>query len=225
MSSGQRLVEFRSVRKRMNSTMAIDVDRLEIFRAECVMLRGSNGAGKSTLLKICAGLIAPDAAVVTTDGAPTNWRSAYRRFRKNVVYLHQTPYLFDRTVTENLFYGLTVRGVSRKAASRKVAEALDWSGLSSLARRNARELSGGERQRVALTRARIVSPELLLLDEPTAGMDRGARDQTFKLINTLVGEGIAVYLAMHESSPDVAFHRIMEIQRGRIVSTDDCAHV
>ncbi len=217
MSQSRSLIEFRNIKKRLKGVLVINIEELCLKRSECVMLRGKNGAGKSTLLKICAGLIAPDTASVIIDGASKSWSQAYRAFRKNVVYLHQMPYLFDRSVADNVAYGLKMGGMRNSEVNNKVSDALQWSGLSGLAERNARELSGGEKQRVALTRARILAPALLLLDEPTTGMDQDSRKQTFGLINNLVGEGIGVCIAMHESAPELAFHRIIEIEQGRII--------
>ncbi len=221
MSINNTIISLRALSKRLNGGLVIDIDELEIKSGECVILRGKNGAGKSTLLKIIAGLSVPDSVEVTFDGHSMSWRKAYFRFRKNVVYLHQTPYLFDRTVSENVSYGLRIRGDSKETVRKKVAEALDWAQLSNLSERNARELSGGERQRVALTRARILSPQLLLLDEPTSGMDRAAKDQTFDLINDLVSDGVAVYIAMHEPAHEVTFHRTIELDQGRIINIDN----
>ncbi|MCK5430364.1 MAG: ABC transporter ATP-binding protein, partial [Anaerolineales bacterium] len=119
----------------------------------------------------------------------------------HVIYLHQNPYLFDRSVTDNIAYGLRHRKCSIKDISRKVSEAMDWAGIGHLQLRNARELSGGERQRVAFARARILSPRVLLLDEPTTGVDPVTRQDFWKLIIHLVapviqGEGdVAVLIS------------------------------
>lgn len=216
MSERHRLIGIRGLRKTLGDVLVLDVKSLDIWRGECVMLRGKNGSGKSTLLKIIAGLIAPDSARWQVGDAEMPWRKAVREFRKQVVYLHQTPYLFDRTVARNVAYGLKVRGESRDSVARQVGEALEWAGLADLAQRNARELSGGERQRVALTRARILSPQLLLLDEPTTGMDQASRSQTYGLIDRLADDGVTVYVSTHEQVAEVSFDRTIEIEDGNI---------
>lgn len=175
-----------------------DIDEFDIPYATCIVLSGQNGAGKTTLLKILAGLQAPDEGRVDIDGQSLTWKAARPILRKQVVYLHQQPYMFDHSVADNVAYGLKVSGMPRKQVDEKVRQALDWAGLSSLAGRNARDLSGGEKQRVALTRARVLSPRLLLLDEPLANMDISAREQTILLIRRLKEENVSSIITSHE---------------------------
>jgi len=175
-----------------------DIDEFDIPESSCIILSGQNGAGKTTLLKILAGLEAPDNAEVSFDGQRQTWNTARERLRHEVVYLHQQPYMFDHSVADNVAYGLTRQAVPSARIRERVAEALAWSGLSHLAQRNARELSGGEKQRVALTRARILSPRLLLLDEPLANMDISAREQTIQLIRRLKDDGVSTIITSHE---------------------------
>ncbi|MFQ5938345.1 MAG: ATP-binding cassette domain-containing protein, partial [Acidiferrobacterales bacterium] len=94
--------------------------------------------------------------------------------------------------------GLRRSSMPRVEVSQRVADALEWAGLSHLAARNARQLSGGEKQRVALARARVLSPRLLLLDEPVASMDYESRERTYVLIQRLRSEGMAVIVTSHE---------------------------
>ena len=106
--------------------------------------------------------------------------------------------MFDKTVAENIAYGLRRSGLKRAQVDETVAQALQWAQLSKLASRNARQLSGGKKQRVALTRARVLSPRLLLLDEPLASMDINAREQTIHLIKRLKSEGVSTIVTSHE---------------------------
>ena len=126
------------------------------------------------------------------------WVCAFHQLRKQVIFLHEQAYLFDLSVTDNIAYGLRQQKFSIKEISRKVSEALDWAGISHLQMRNARELSGGERQRVAFARARILSPRVLLLDEPTTNMDSEAREQAYRMIKRLREDGVSILLATHE---------------------------
>ena len=175
-----------------------DIDAFDIPEGTCIILSGQNGAGKTTLLKILAGLETPDSAEITFDGQHQTWKAARTRLRREVVYLHQQPYMFDHSVADNVAYGLARQAIPTALVKKRVAEALAWSGLSHLARRNARELSGGEKQRVALTRARVLSPRLLLLDEPLANMDISAREQTIQLIRRLKDDGVSTIITSHE---------------------------
>jgi len=182
----------------VHSQLLLDIESLEIHEHTCVALSGRNGAGKSTLMRIIAGLEAPDSVTVTFAGQTMPWRRACQQMRTHVIYLHQHPYLFDRSVTDNIAYGLRRQRLTIKEISSKVSEALDWAGIGHLQMRNARELSGGERQRVAFARARILSPRVLLLDEPTANMDSEAREQAYRMIKRLKDDGVSILLATHE---------------------------
>lgn len=195
------LLEFFDLYKTMGGQPLLDIEHLAIRAGTCTLLSGKNGAGKTTLLKIIAGLEPPDRARVAWRGRMLSWRRALRQYRRHVVYLHQYPYLFDCSVRDNIAYGLRQAGVPRPVVERKVAEALQWAGLSHLAARNARELSGGEKQRVALTRAWVLSPDILLLDEPVASMDQDAREQTVHLIRRFKSEGMALVITSHELQP------------------------
>ncbi len=196
--SAQVLIAFHGLRKTIAGRCLFDIPQLVIEQGRCMLLSGENGAGKTTLLKIIAGLEAPDHAEVHYRGQVLPWKAARRLCRGQAVYLHQTPYFFDASVADNVAYGLHRAGVARAEARQRVIETLSWAGLEHLSERNARQLSGGEKQRVALARARILSPRLLLLDEPTASMDREARERTYFLIQRLRSEDMAVLIASHE---------------------------
>lgn len=187
-----------SVKIRMGGEPLLAVARFELPAGSCTILSGRNGAGKTTLLKIAAGLMKPDQGTVQTSGASLHWRSARSVLRKHSIYMHQHAYMFDASVADNVAYGLRKAGVPSARREDAVGTALEWAGLGPLAARNARHLSGGERQRLALARARVLSPAVLLLDEPTTNMDREARQQSFFLIRRLVSEGTGVVIASHD---------------------------
>jgi tungstate transport system ATP-binding protein len=193
-----KIIHYSALRKTVQGELLLDIDSLEIHEQACVALSGRNGVGKSTLMRIIAGLETPDSVTVSFEGQTMPWRRACQRMRTHVIYLHQNPYLFDRSVTDNIAYGLRHRKLPLKEISRQVAAALDWAGISHLQMRNARELSGGERQRVAFARARILKPRVLLLDEPTTNMDSEAREQTYRMIKRLKDDGVSILLATHE---------------------------
>jgi tungstate transport system ATP-binding protein len=118
--------------------------------------------------------------------------------RDAIVYVHQHPVMFSTSVAENIGYGLAARGVPKKVIEEKVEEAIAWAGIAHLRNNVPNFLSGGEKQRVALARARVLSPKLLLLDEPTANLDGSAREQVIALIPALVSEGGSVIMACHD---------------------------
>ena len=191
-------IRYRQLCKRVAGRVLFDIDALSLQPGECVALSGRNGAGKSTLMRVLAGIEGANAMTLLESGRTYSGKAARQRARAQVIYVHQHPYLFDRPVADNVGYGLRCRGIGAAEAARRVDEALAWAGLAHLRARNARAVSGGERQRLALARARVLRPQLLLLDEPTANLDRPARQQTWAMVETLTSDGVGVLLATHE---------------------------
>ncbi|MEM7292062.1 MAG: energy-coupling factor ABC transporter ATP-binding protein, partial [Pseudomonadota bacterium] len=180
--SAPSLFTFKYIRKRISDRLLIDVDEIALQSGQFTLLRGDNGSGKSTLLKIMAGLLTPDGMTVVNRGEKLVARRIAAQLRQHVVYLHQDPYLFDCSVARNIAYGLLRRGRGGDDIQHQVNETLEWAGLAHLAQRDSHQLSGGEKQRVALMRAHVCQPAVILLDEPTAGMDKSARESTIDLI-------------------------------------------
>jgi len=187
--------------KSYQGTQILSIPQFSIAAGEAVLLVGRNGAGKSTLLRILAGLERADSGTLWLEGTPLP-RAPQRQLSRRVIYLHQQPYLFDSRVSDNIEYGLRCARVPATERRARIDQALAWSGLAHLAGRHAKTLSGGEKQRIALARAWVLKPSLLLLDEPTANMDRESREQTYFLVRRLVNEGMAVLMTSHSIKSD-----------------------
>lgn len=171
---------------------------LHLAKQKCSILTGKNGTGKTTLMRICAGLEKPESGIIQYDGGVgVSWQKRQVDLFRNTVYLHQQPYMFDGDVIHNLEFGFS-RKVSNTIRKKKIEDALEWAGLTKIARNQAKTLSGGERQRVAITRAWLHEPEIMLLDEPTANMDNDARIRTLSLLQNLKAQNIVVLIATHE---------------------------
>ncbi|HYA38770.1 MAG TPA: ABC transporter ATP-binding protein [Candidatus Methylomirabilis sp.] len=214
------LLRLRDIRKTLpTGRQLLDIEALDIHAGGCLLLTGPNGAGKTTLLKIISGLEPPDHALVDYLGTSLAWPAARRRYRRDVIYLHQQAYLFDRSVMDNVTYGLHHGfGLPRAQIGKRVERALELCGLSHLAGRNARELSGGEKQRVALTRALVLSPRVLLLDEPFAGLDDESRNRTGFLIKRLKSEQVGMVVTSHELLPLAGIaDEHLDLRAGRLV--------
>ena len=119
-------------------------------------------------------------------------------YRRNVTLLHQSPYLFVGSVHDNVAFGLKVRGIPWEEQRRIVDRALDGVGLQGFRDRKARELSGGEAQRVAMARALALNPDVLLLDEPLANIDRETAGLLETVIASLPARGITVVMTTHD---------------------------
>lgn len=191
-------ISYYNLRKQIDGRPLLNIKKLTIPASSCLFLSGDNGAGKTTLLKIISGLMMPDHAEICYQGKTLSWSSARHLIQHEIIYLHQTPYIFDASVSNNIAYGLRCRGYSSSEINDRVDDALRWSGLAKFASRNARQLSGGERQRVVLTRACILRPHVLLLDEPLTGLDYNARIQTLSLIEYLMSEGMGIVVTGHD---------------------------
>ena len=193
------LLGYTGISKRFASRTILNSIELELHKGQCHLLLGENGVGKSTLLRIMAGLLKPDAAMIGFQEQSLSWKKARQLLREQVMYLHQTPYLFDGSVLQNLNYALPP-SISRMQKSKSISEVLAWSGLENLVESPAKQLSGGEKQRLALARARLRNAPILLLDEPTSNLDQASRERTLALLSSLKDEGISMLIACHDLS-------------------------
>ena len=171
---------------------------IEVSSGEIVGLLGPNGAGKTTTFYMTVGLTAPNSGRVELDGEDVTNDPMYVRARKGIGYLPQEPSIFrGLTVEQNILAILETLGVDRAARERRLAELLGELGLASLAKSPAYTLSGGERRRAEITRALVISPRFILLDEPFAGIDPIAVTEIQKIVFHLRDRGIGVLITDH----------------------------
>jgi tungstate transport system ATP-binding protein len=156
---------------------ALEVPDMKVPAGEIVAIVGPNGSGKTTLLHLLAFIFQPQAGTVRFFGDKSS-KGNVLSFRRRVGLLLQQPYLFSTTVLENVMWGLKVRGVPTQLARERAVAALNQVNLSGFEGRRARSLSGGESQAVALARALVLEPEVLLLDEPSNHLDRARVQRT-----------------------------------------------
>lgn len=205
---------FHNIHKTFGRRQILESVDMSVTAGECQLLCGRNGAGKSTLLRILAGMERPDRAEVTLDGTGRSWRKAKKRLLAECIYLHQQPYLFEGSVRYNLNYPLSGKRAARES---RIREGLEWSGLAELSEQPVHQLSGGERQRVALVRAWLRGPRVMLLDEPTANMDAGCRQRTVELLRVLKSQGMALIVATHDPQAFVGVsERTLELHQGTL---------
>ena len=194
------LLVFRGIEKTFAKTNILRNVDISLYPGKCILLSGNNGSGKTTLLKIIAGLETPSRAEIEFSGKSHSWKSAIRSIRREIIYLHQQPYLLSGTVESNVSYGLRFTHLNRKQLRESVKEALEWAGLSDVAKQQAKTLSGGVQQRVAFTRAWILKPKVLLLDEPMANMDIESREQACDLLKRMKSEGMSIVITSHDTN-------------------------
>jgi lipopolysaccharide export system ATP-binding protein len=171
---------------------------LDVSSGEIVGLLGPNGAGKTTTFYMTVGLTAPDSGRVELDGHDVTDDAMYIRARKGIGYLPQEPSIFrGLTVEQNLLAILETMGLDPPARRARLRELLAELNLTPLARSQAHTLSGGERRRAEITRALVISPKFILLDEPFAGIDPIAVSDIQKIIFHLKARGIGVLITDH----------------------------
>jgi len=171
---------------------------LEVASGEVVGLLGPNGAGKTTTFYMTVGLAAPDSGRVILDGLDVTDDPMYIRARKGIAYLPQEPSIFrGLTVEQNILAILETMDLDAAARRARLRELLAELNLTPLANSPAHTLSGGERRRAEITRALVISPKLILLDEPFAGIDPIAVTDIQKIIFHLRTRGIGVLITDH----------------------------
>jgi lipopolysaccharide export system ATP-binding protein len=171
---------------------------LDVSSGEIVGLLGPNGAGKTTTFYMTVGLTAPDSGRVELDGQDVTDDPMYIRARKGIGYLPQEPSIFrGLTVEQNLLAILETMGLDGATRRARLRELLAELNLTPLAQSPAHTLSGGERRRAEITRALVISPKFILLDEPFAGIDPIAVSDIQKIIFHLKERGIGVLITDH----------------------------
>ena len=202
--------------KSYDGAVAVRALSLEVTQGEFIALLGPSGCGKTTTLQMIAGFVEPTGGRILLEGRDiTSMKPAQRGL--GVVF--QSYALFPHmTTTENVSFGLEMKGVEKSERAKRVAEALDLVGLSALADRYPRRMSGGQQQRVALARALVVRPRILLLDEPLSNLDAKLREEMqMELRQIQRSLGTTTILVTHDQSEAMALaDRIVVMNKGAV---------
>jgi len=193
-------LEIRDLGKSYGQAQILKDINLGVEKGEILGLIGPTGSGKSTLLRLIDLLEEPSRGTIILEGRAVSGRPEKERIaaRRRMAMVFQKPVMFKSNVLENVTFGLMVRGEGQaEQRKEKVRAALQAVGLSGYESRDANTLSGGEMQRIALARAIVLEPELLLLDEPTANLDPRSASAIDSLLQSLAGGRTAVILATH----------------------------
>lgn len=204
--------EIEALTLRRGDRFTLQIDSLELETAEKIAIVGQNGSGKTTLLRVLAMLEPPDkcASFRFRGGKAGDSRIS----RDGLGFLRQQPYMFSGTVAQNVAYPLRLRRVGRAETARRVHAQLEQVGLTHLAASSARRLSGGEQKRLALARVLVAEPTLLLLDEPTAHLDRSSGRVIEEVLRTT---GATLLLTTHDLHlAHRLCTRVLTLQNGRI---------
>jgi lipooligosaccharide transport system ATP-binding protein len=206
--------------KRYGGTPVVDGLSFRIRRGECFGLLGPNGAGKTTTLRCCLGLIDPDGGSIEMVGLPVPQAAREARIRVGVV--PQMDNLDpDFTVRENLVVYGRYFGIALPELNARIPRLLEFAGLSSKEKSSIRTLSGGMKRRLTLARALINDPDLLLLDEPTTGLDPQARHLIWDGLRQLLNQGKTILLTTHfMDEAERLATRLAVIDHGKLIASD-----
>lgn len=213
------MLELREVRKVFGSTVAVDGVSLRVEAGEVFGLLGPNGAGKTTTISMAVGLIEPDGGTIDVAGAGSPTSAEVRR---KLGVCPQSIALYDElTARENLVYFARLYGIAGAAARRRAGELLELVGLSDRARARVKTFSGGMKRRLNLAAALVHEPAIVLLDEPTAGVDPQSRNAIFELVERLRDEDKAVvYTTHYMEEAERLCTRVGIVDHGRVLATD-----
>jgi len=210
--------------KRFGDFTAVNDVNFEVYPGEIFGFLGPNGSGKTTSIRMMLGLMKPTAGKVKV--LDMNVSESARKIRPRVGYMSQRFSLYnDLSVIQNLnFYGAAY-GLSNAELRASINDALARAGLEGREDAKTKDLSGGWRQRLALSAAILHHPEVIFLDEPTAGVDPVSRREFWDLLYKLIAEGITVFVTTHYMDEAEHCHRLAFIQRGKIIAYGSPAEI
>ena len=217
LSPGDGYLRTEQLVKRFDDVVAVDTVSLSIKKGEIFALLGSSGCGKSTLLRMLAGFERPTSGAVILNGVdmasfPPNERPINMMFQSYALFPHLN-------VWDNIAFGLKREGMPKAQIQTRVEEMLNLVQMALLAKRKPHQLSGGQQQRVALARSLAKKPQLLLLDEPMAALDRKLRERTqFELVNIIEAVGVTCVMVTHDQEEAMTMaSRIAVMSQGRVL--------
>jgi ABC-2 type transport system ATP-binding protein len=212
-------IEVRGLTKRFGGRAAVDNLSLSCAPGEVFGFVGPDGAGKTTIMRLLAAVMRPDEGSIVIEGVDAV-RDA-ERVRSHVSYMPQRFGLYeDLTVDENIEFFAELFGISRKERVARAERLLAASGMTPFRKRRAGQLSGGMKQKLGLTCSLIRTPKVLLLDEPTAGVDPVSRRDFWRILYGLRGEGVAIVVATSYLDEAERCARLGLLREGKMLYCD-----
>ena len=217
MNSNSATIQASKLVKKFGDFTAVNQVSFEVYKGEIFGFLGPNGSGKTTTIRMMLGLVPPTSGEVTVLGIPVDGQT--RKILPRIGYMSQQFSLYnDLNVSQNLIFYGQAYGIKPGDMKEKIKYAVSLAGLEGYESSPTKDLSGGWRQRLALSAAILHKPEVLFLDEPTAGVDPVSRREFWDLLYKLVEEGITVFITTHYMDEAEHCHRLAFIQHGEIIS-------
>ena len=207
-------IRIKKLRKSYGKKRVLDIEKLIIPEGEITGVIGPNGCGKSTLLNIVSGLEEDFSGKVRYGAYPLS-----KEIIRKMTYVFQKPYLFKRSVYENIAYPLRIRKIERSEEKKKVLNIIEKLEIQDLTEKRADRLSGGESQKVALARALVFQPELLLLDEPTSNIDpESIKIMEREILSFNKKTRATIWIVTHNiEQAERLCHSIINLEAGKVV--------
>jgi len=196
--TGKSILKAVNLRKSFGKREVVRGVSIEVRGGEIVGLLGPNGAGKTTTFSMIAGFVKPTEGRLEINGKDITRLKPHQRAKQGLVYLPQESSVFRKlSVEDNIRAIAETLKISRSEREELVKERLEELGLTTLAKQKAHTLSGGERRRLEITRALVLNPDFLLLDEPFSGVDPKSVSEVNKIMNNLKSRGIGILITDH----------------------------
>jgi lipopolysaccharide export system ATP-binding protein len=196
--TGKSILKAINLRKSFGKREVVRGVSIEVRGGEIVGLLGPNGAGKTTTFSMIAGFVKPTEGRLEINGKDITRLKPHQRAKQGLVYLSQESSVFRKlSVEDNIRAIAETLKISRSEREELVKERLEELGLTTLAKQKAHTLSGGERRRLEITRALVLNPDFLLLDEPFSGVDPKSVSEVNKIMNNLKSRGIGILITDH----------------------------
>ena len=207
MNSNSATIQASKLVKKFGDFTAVNQVSFEVYKGEIFGFLGPNGSGKTTTIRMMLGLVPPTSGEVTVLGIPVDGQT--RKILPRIGYMSQQFSLYnDLNVSQNLIFYGQAYGIKPGDMKEKIKYAVSLAGLEGYESSPTKDLSGGWRQRLALSAAILHKPEVLFLDEPTAGVDPVSRREFWDLLYKLVEEGITVFITTHYMDEAEHCHRL-----------------
>jgi tungstate transport system ATP-binding protein len=225
--NSETLIKIENIILQRGGVTVLDIPEFQVSQGRILALIGPNGAGKSTLLLLLAGLLKPQQGEIYFQEQPVQSRADLALLRHSAAVVFQESLLLNNSVFENVALGLKFRRLKNEEIKSRVQSALDYFGISQLAKRSAKTISGGEAKRVSLARAFAIKPKIILMDEAFNSLDPPSRETIIDDLKQILEETkITAVLALHDREETLRLAQDVSVMNsGKIIQSGTTAEI